>query len=153
MSNNIFNDDFVAFINALELSKVRYVLVGGYSVILHGYNRTTGDLDLWVEPTHNNYKKLKQAFQIFGLPIEALPIQDFLNVEEMDVFTFGRPPVSIDIMTAVKGLDFKETYESSSSHKIDDTKVRVISLPQLRRAKQASGRNKDLDDLENLSLE
>ena len=66
---NIFNTDFVEFINSLNNHQVEYLLVGGYSVIIHGYPRTTGDLDIWVNQTTENYGRLKLAFGEFGLPI------------------------------------------------------------------------------------
>ncbi|MBI1692689.1 MAG: hypothetical protein FYV88_4120, partial [Bacteroidetes bacterium] len=62
---NIFNTDFRDFIAALNRNQVRYILVGGYSVILHGYPRTTGDMDIWVERSKENYLKLKEAFDDF----------------------------------------------------------------------------------------
>lgn len=65
---NIFNSDFRDFISSLNKHGVKYLLVGGYSVILHGYSRTTGDLDLWVERSEQNYIKIKSAFQDFGMP-------------------------------------------------------------------------------------
>ena len=55
---NIFNPDFQDFITALNENEVKYILIGGYSVIIHGYNRTTGDMDIWVEPTSMNYEHL-----------------------------------------------------------------------------------------------
>lgn len=66
---NIFNRDFQDFIQALNQASVRYVLVGGYAVILHGYNRTTGDLDIWVDRTESNFQKLSIAFASFGMPL------------------------------------------------------------------------------------
>lgn len=63
---NIFNSDFRDFLTSLNDHGVRYVLVGGYSVILHGYSRTTGDMDLWVERTADNYANIVAAFQDFG---------------------------------------------------------------------------------------
>ena len=60
---NIFNSDFRDLIASLDTIDVRYILVGGYSVILHGYSRTTGDMDLWVERTAENYFKIKNAFE------------------------------------------------------------------------------------------
>ena len=68
MVNNL-NQDFVEFIDALNKASVRYILVGGYAVIYHGYNRTTGDLDIWVEATKENYQFLKKAFSIFGMSL------------------------------------------------------------------------------------
>ncbi len=150
---NIFNPDFQDFIRSLNKSDVNYILVGGYAVILHGYNRTTGDLDIWVEKREENYHKLVKAFHHFGMPIFDMTIYNFLENIEVDVFTFGRPPVSIDIMVAVKGLNFSETYMQAEIKVVEDLEVRIISLPFLLKAKIESGRLKDLDDFEKLNFE
>jgi hypothetical protein len=110
---NIFNDDFRDFLNALNTQEVRYVLVGGFSVILHGYSRTTGDMHIWVERTKENYQKLKQAFLQFGMPVFDMTEDNFLSHPNWDVFTFGIPPVAIDVMVKVKGLDFEQCYQKS----------------------------------------
>jgi hypothetical protein len=149
--SNIFNDDFHDFINALNQSEVEYILVGGYSVILHGYSRNTGDLDLWVNKTRENYNKLKNAFYSFGMPVFDMTEFNFLNNSQFNVFSFGKPPVSIDIMTEVKGLSFYSAYQSASIIKIENLSVRLINLNDLLKAKKSSGRSKDLDDIENLS--
>jgi hypothetical protein len=149
--SNIFNDDFHDFINALNQSEVEYILVGGYSVILHGYSRNTGDLDLWVNKTRENYNKLKNAFYSFGMPVFDMTEFNFLNNSKFNVFSFGKPPVSIDIMTEVKGLSFYSAYQSASIIKIENLSVRLINLNDLLKAKKSSGRSKDLDDIENLS--
>lgn len=146
---NLFNDDFIDFIDSLNQHHVEYVLVGGYAVIIRGYSRTTGDIDLWVKRSPENYTKLLSAIVQFGLPEHAISIEQFLS-DEFDVFSFGRPPYSIEIMTGVKGLDFFETYSSATQEEIDGITVRVIHINQLKLAKKASGRNKDLNDLENL---
>ncbi len=104
---NIFNQDFLDFIITLEKFDARYILVGGYSVILHGYPRTTGDLDIWVDQTKENYRLLTQAFSEFGLPV--MSENEFLNPAN-EVFTYGRPPIAIDLMTTCKGLLFKEAF-------------------------------------------
>ncbi len=106
-------------------------------------------MDIWVNKTEFNYKKLQQAIQYFGLPSIAIPIQKFLS-NDYDVFAFGRPPYAIEIMTAVKGLDFDTAYYSSTTEMVDDIPVRVIHLNQLIEAKKAAGRSKDLNDIENL---
>ena len=127
---NIFNQDFQDFIRALNEAKVRYVLVGGYAVILHGYNRTTGDLDIWLERTEENYTRLVSAFRIFNMPVFDMSLENFLNTSQYDVFTFGVPPVSIDIMLNVKGLDFKEALSLAEWKVIDDVNVNLIDLQQ-----------------------
>jgi hypothetical protein len=147
---NILNEDFQDFIKALNSEKVRYILVGGYSVIVYGYHRTTGDMDIWVEPSHNNYNLLIKSFSKFGFPTNAITIENFLNTQDQDVFTFGRPPMAIDILTKVKGLEFTESYDLSEIYTINDIPVRVIHLNHLKQAKKAAGRYKDLDDLNNL---
>lgn len=146
---NIFNEDFQDFIQALNKFEVEYMLVGGYAVILRGYSRSTGDMDIWVNRTEDNFKKLQQAMQEFGLPSIAIPLQKFLS-DAYDVFAFGKPPYAIEIMTAVKGLDFISAYQASTIEMVDELPVRIIHLNQLIEAKKAAGRNKDLNDLENL---
>ena len=147
---NIFNEDFREFISALQNNEVDYILVGGYSVILYGYSRTTGDLGIWTNKEKENYIRLAKAFKEFKMPVFDMTEDNFLTNPEFNVFTFGRPPSSIDIMTDVKGLNFKETFKASQIVQVDDLKVRLIGLTQLLKAKRAAGRYKDLDDIENL---
>lgn len=147
---NIFNDDFRDFIQCLNKHQVEYILVGGYAVIIRGYSRSTGDMDIWVNKTEANYANLLAAIIEFGLPAVAVIKEQFFS-NEFDVFSFGKPPYAIEIMTAVKGLDFMITYNLSTIECIDNViDVRVVHLNQLREAKKAAGRNKDLNDLENL---
>lgn len=148
---NIFHEDFRDFIIALNKYDVDYILVGGYSVILHGYLRTTGDLDVWVNKNAANYKKLVSSFNEFGLSIFDMTENNFLSNPDINVFSFGRPPVSIDILTEVKGLDFTECFKNASFTKVDNLKIRALDYRDLIKAKKASGRPRDLDDLENLN--
>ncbi len=147
---NILNEDFVDLLITFNRNKVDYILVGGYAVIYHGYNRTTGDLDIWVNPTSQNYRKMIQAFREFGLSPFNMTESLFLNAKENNVFTFGRPPVCVDILTQVKGLDFNETFANASIVPFDGLEVMMIDIRDLKSAKRAAGRPKDLDDLENL---
>ena len=144
---NIFNDDFREFIETLNNNKVDYILVGGYSVILHGYPRSTGDMDIWVERNEANHKKLKVAFLLFGLPI--MPLNDFMNMDN-DVFSYGRPPFGIDLMTSCKGLTFSESIKDAKVVNVEGLNVNLISYQDLLTAKKAAGRYKDLNDLEHL---
>jgi hypothetical protein len=108
-------------------------------------------MDIWVNKTEFNYRNLLAAIIEFGLPPQALIKEQFFSTE-FDVFSFGKPPYAIEIMTEVKGLDFTNTFQSSTVERIDQTiDVRVIHLNQLIVAKKAAGRYKDLNDLENLS--
>ena len=149
---NIFNDDFRDFIFALNEQEVEYMLVGGYAVILNGYRRSTGDMDIWVNVTAANHKKLLNAYMSFGLPTSDISEENFLNNIEIEVFTYGVPPVCIEIMKVLKGCEFVKAYQLSNLFDENGLKIRYIHLDTLIQAKKASGRHKDLDDIEKLSL-
>ena len=148
--SNIFNDEFRDFLTALNNQQVRYLLVGGYSVILHGYSRTTGDMDIWVERTKDNYQLLKRAFEQFGVPVFDMTEENFINHPHWDVFTFGNPPVAIDIMVKLQGLDFNKAYKNAVLFEDESLSVRTIHKNDLITAKKTVGRSKDKNDLENL---
>jgi hypothetical protein len=113
---NIFESDFSDFINALNISGTEYIIVGGYAVIIHGYYRTTQDLDVWVNKTSENYKKLIKAFAIFGMPVFDMSHKNFMG-EQFDVFSIGRSPIRIDIITKLKGLEFKDAFKMHNPKK------------------------------------
>jgi len=148
---NIFNSDFRDFLLSLNKNGVRYLLVGGYSVILHGYSRTTGDMDLWVERTPDNYGRIVTAFREFGMPVFDMTENNFLEHPAWDVFTFGVPPVAIDLMISIEGFSFNEIYQRSVLFDDDGLQIRVIHKNDLIALKKRAGRSKDLDDLENLN--
>jgi hypothetical protein len=147
---DIFQEDFRDFLKSLSDHKVKYILVGGMAVILHGHARVTGDMDIWVECKLENYERLVKAFHQFCMPIFDMTSERFLNNKEQDVFSFGRNPVGIDIMTAVKGLDFDDTYQLSTIYEDDGLPIRMIHINHLIQAKRAAGRLKDLDDINQL---
>jgi hypothetical protein len=147
---NIFQEDFRDFLNALNDQAVEYILVGGFSVIIHGYSRTTGDMDIWVKKNKANYHKLEMAFNQFGMPVFDMTEENFLHHPEWNVFSFGKSPIAIDIMTEVKGLSFDETFSKSKIYDDGGLLVRTLHKNDLIEAKKASKRSKDLDDLENI---
>ena len=147
---NLFNQDFLEFIDCLNKSEAEYLLVGGYSVVIHGYPRTTGDLDIWVKRSESNYNKLLKAFDLFRLPVFDMTLENFLDVNKFDVFRFGRQPVAIDIITDLKGLDFSKSLEGAQSQEFDQVRINYLNFQDLIRAKKASGRAKDINDIENL---
>lgn len=147
---DIFNSDFQDFIKSFNKYSVEYMLVGGYAVIIRGYSRSTGDMDIWVNKTSANFIKLQQALTEFGLPVAAVPRHQFFS-EAFDVFSFGRPPYAIEILTALKGMSsFEEAFNLATIEMVDHVGVRVIHLKHLIKAKEAAGRYKDKNDLENL---
>ncbi len=149
--NNIFNTDFQDFLKAFEDCDVEYVLVGGYSVIIHGYSRTTGDMDLFVNPVFENYKNIEKAFSIFGMPLFGMSIDKFLDTDNFDVFEYGRQPMAIDIITKLKGVTFEEAIKNSIRYDVTEfLSINVIHINQLIQNKMAVGRSKDMADIEYL---
>ena len=146
-SNNIFNLDFLEFLELLEKHKVDFLVVGGYAVILHGYVRTTGDMDLWLDRTSENYDKLKKVYSDFGAPI--FPYEQFLN-GKYDVWGIGVEPSRIEILTHVDGLVFKDSFDKRVYFKVDNLRIPYIDFEDLVKNKIASGRYKDLADIEQL---
>mgnify|MGYP003543534050 FL=1 len=148
---DIFESDFSDFLNALNITSTEYIVVGGYAVIIHGYYRTTQDLDVWVNKTPENYIKLAKAYAIFGMPVFDMTLENFMG-DEFDVFSVGKSPLRIDIITTLKGLSFDAAYKNVLEKEIEGKKVKYLHINDLMIVKKAAGRHKDLDDLEKLSL-
>jgi hypothetical protein len=132
---NIFNEDFRDFIDELNKQEVEYLLVGGYAVILHGYRRSTGDMDVWVNVTAENHKKLIKAYLAFGLPTTDISEDNFFRNDEVDVFTYGTPPACIEILKKLKGCDFDKAYKISKIYDENGLLIRFIHINTLIEAK------------------
>ncbi|PHX61591.1 MAG: hypothetical protein CK517_04615 [Flavobacteriales bacterium] len=144
---NVFNIDFLEFLELLDKHEVEYLLVGGYAVILHGYSRSTGDMDLWVNQTTENYNKLKLVYTNFGAPIFS--IEDFES-DKFDVWSIGVEPRKIEILTKVSGLEFTESKKNCENINFDKFKIPYIDFEDLMKNKRTTGRLKDLADVEQL---
>ncbi len=144
---NVFNIDFLEFLELLDKHEVEYLLVGGYAVILHGYSRSTGDMDLWVNQTTENYNKLKLVYNNFGAPIFS--IEDFES-DKFDVWSIGVEPRKIEILTKVSGLEFTESKKNCENINFDKFKIPYIDFEDLMKNKRTTGRLKDLADVEQL---
>ncbi|WP_396183492.1 hypothetical protein [Flavobacterium sp.] len=145
---NLFNRDFLDFLLLLDKHDVDYLLVGGYAVILHGYGRSTGDMDLWVNQSEENYFKLKKVYKEFGAPIFSL--EEFFS-DTFDVWSMGIEPRKIEILTKVSGLNFLESKSHCNWILEENFKVPYIDFEDLMKNKLASGRLKDLLDFQQLS--
>lgn len=143
--------DFKDFLRLLNANKVKYLLVGGYAVSLHGYVRYTQDLNIWVHNKAQNANRLIQALQEFGLP-DVEELFDVLQKENR-VIGIGMPPMKIELVTSIDGVTFETCYKNRLIVEIDDIPVPYLSLSDLRKNKKASGRHKDLNDLEHLPKE
>ncbi|MDE2705635.1 MAG: hypothetical protein OXI35_11240 [Gemmatimonadota bacterium] len=132
----------------LNSHRVEYLLVGGYAVGYHGYPRATGDMDLWVAIRQNNAEKLVVVLREFGLNVPQLSADIFL--QENRIIRMGVPPMRIELLTTISGVDFDSCYSERIVDVIDSVEVHIINLKHLKQNKQASGRYKDLDDLQYL---
>jgi hypothetical protein len=148
---DIFNPDFKDLIRSLNKFDVEYILVGGYAVIMHGYIRSTSDLDIWINRTEPNYYKLMKAFLDFGLPTTEVNKSSFLHDEEIEVYRFGIEPSAVDLIIGMKALPFELAFNNTKWREIGvDLSVRLINLPELIELKKFAGRQNDLNDLEHL---
>lgn len=144
----MLNQDFREFIQLLNANQVRYLVVGGYAVALHGYPRYTKEMDIWIDMTQENAARIVQALEHFGFGSLGLKQEDFL--EEDTIIQLGYPPRRIDIITTLPGVNFNACYTTRKSVVLDDVPVNFIDLESLKQNKRATGRAQDLADLENL---
>lgn len=142
-------DDFKEFLKLLNEHNVRYLLIGGYAVGYHGYPRTTNDIDLWIAIHNDNAQKMVRVLQEFGFNDKEMSAALFLK--EKTIVRLGLPPIRIEISTGISGVTFDECYPNRVSAVLDGIEVPVIAKTDLIRNKKASGRHKDLADLEELT--
>ena len=144
----MLNQDFKEFIQSLNDNGVRYLVVGGYAVALHGYPRYTKDIDVWVEMTGENASKIVKALNQFGFGSLDLKESDFVIPDQ--IIQLGYPPRRIDILTTLPGVEFSECYPAHTTVDVGGVSVNFIDLENLKKNKKATGRHQDLADLENL---
>lgn len=144
----VLNPDFKEFIELLNAHEVRYLVVGGYAVALHGYPRYTKDIDIWIENSPENAARLMRALEQFGFGAVGLSETDFIEPDQ--IIQLGYPPRRIDLLTTLPGVNFDDCYETRVVVDIDGLLINFIDLEHLKQNKRASGRLQDLADLENL---
>jgi hypothetical protein len=142
------NPDFRDLFAALNAAQARYLLVGGYALAFHGRPRFTKDLDIWVEPSHENAAKVFSALESFGAPLEKLSVQD-LSRRGL-IFQIGIAPNRIDVLTSIDGVDFESAWAVREETRYGPTPVPVLSRQHLLANKRATGRPQDLLDAEEL---
>ena len=146
--DTVLNQDFKEFIGSLNDNGVRYLVVGGYAVALHGYPRYTKDIDIWVEMSPENASNILKALGQFGFGSLDVNEADFTLPDQM--LQLGYPPGRIDILTTLPGVEFSECYAARTVVEVDGVSVNFIDLENLKKNKKATGRHQDLADLENL---
>ena len=140
--------NFSEFIALLRVHEARFLIVGGYAVALHGHPRYTADLDVWLAADDRNAQAVLQALDDFGFGELGLTSDDFTTPDR--VVQLGYAPLRIDLLTSIDGVDFDRAHQHRVEVQIGQLLAPFISLSDLRRNKEASGRLQDLADLEAL---
>ncbi len=140
--------DFKEFLQLLNDHNVEYLLIGGYAVGYYGYPRATVDMDIWVAINPANAAQVVATLKTFGFDLPEL--NETLFLEENQVIRMGVPPMRLELLTSISGVEFETCFAERVVDEIDGVMVNLISLEHLKQNKLASGRYKDLNDLEHL---
>ena len=149
MATSLLPADFKEFLKLLNSQRVEYLVIGGYAVGYHGYPRATADIDVWIAINPANAQKVAAVIrEFFGAEVQGATPELFL--QENKIARMGVPPFRIEILTTISGVGFAECYAERIVDAIDGVEVNLIGLKHLKANKKASGRLKDLNDLEHL---
>lgn len=141
-------EDFREFLKLCNRKKLKYLLIGGYAVNAYGYHRSTADMDIWIELSEKNARRMVQVLIEFGFEVPELSADLFLELGKM--IRMGVPPMRLEIHNEISGVSFAACYRNRIRKRIDGINVDLISLDDLKTNKKASARLKDLNDVENL---
>ena len=144
----MLNKDFKEFIKLLNSKNVEYLIVGGYALAAHGHPRSTGDIDIWIDPADKNISLVLDALQEFGFGELGITAADLSAPNS--VLQLGYPPARIDLLSSIDGVRFADCYEKRIVMQIDEVDLPVIGVADFRANKLATGRLKDLADVEAL---
>jgi len=148
MDTSLLPPDFKDFLKLLNSRQVEYLLVGGYAVGYYGYVRATVDMDIWIASHPRNAEKMVEVLREFGFAVAGLSAELFLK--ENNIIRMGVPPFRLEVLTTISGVTFVECFQERVTATLDGIEVNLISLKHLKANKKASGRLKDLTDLEYL---
>ena len=151
---NIFEEEVVSLIELLCSNKVKFILVGGVAVNFHGYSRTTGDIDIWIQDSKENRKALVQALTEFGIEGAEIFLTHPLIAGYSEILLGNG--IYLDMMAEMKVFkqnEFDDCYETASDMELNDKcRAKVLRINNLIREKEASNRPKDKDDAEKLKM-
>lgn len=142
------NQDFLDLLRAFAAHDVRFVIVGAYALAVHGRPRATGDLDVWVDATAENARRVFAALRTFGAPLADVAEQDF--AVPGIVYQIGVPPGRIDVLTQLSGLVFDDAWPTRLRGRFGELEVDFIGRDAFIRNKLATGRDKDRIDVQSL---
>lgn len=149
---NILVDEHRQLLDCLLNHQVNFMLIGGYAVIYHGYERTTGDMDIWLEPENDNKDKLLNALTEFGIMDEDVEKMKALDFYTPQVFYFGAKPRRVDFLVFKKlgSIPFDEAHMQAKHFLMQNKQVPVIHYHHLIATKILTGRTQDKADIEEL---
>ena len=142
------NQDFSDLLRTFNDLGVDYLVVGAHALAAHGHVRATKDLDVWIRPKRENAERVLLALQDFGAPLQDLSVDDLVTPDV--VFQIGVPPVRIDILTSIDGVEFDSAWRGRFESRFAGLPVAVLSRKDLIQNKRCSGRTQDLADIERL---
>ena len=140
--------DFKEFLKLLNANNVKYLLIGDYAVGYYGYPRPTGDIDIWVRIDEENAERTVETLNEFSFSSPELTKE--LLLKEKQIVRMGIPPFRLEVSNYIDGVDFDECFAEKEIANLEGILTNLISLKHLKINKKASGRYKDLNDLENL---
>ena len=140
------NRDFAEMLSALSEAGAEFLIVGAHALAAHGIARATGDIDIWVKPTQENAERVMRALIVFGAPLKNLTVDDLTKTDT--VFQIGVEPCRVDILSGISGVQFADAWSRRLVLDIEGMSVPVLSHADFVTNKRASGRPKDLLDLE-----
>ena len=141
------NEDFLDMLRALARHDVRHLVVGAHALAVHGVPRSTGDIDIWIDPSPGNASRAWAALVEFGAPVAALGVSA-RDLQAPDlVVQIGLPPRRIDLLTSLTGIEFAEAWDRRALFPVDDLDVPFLDRESLLVNKRAAGRPKDLADV------
>lgn len=144
------NEDYRDILNALIRQDARFLIVGAHALAAHGYPRATVDLDVWIERTTANARRVWLALAEFGAPLADLDITESDLLRPDVVAQFGLPPNRIDFLTGVTGLVFESAWANRVEGELEGVRVPILSYQDLVTNKRATGRARDLADVKGL---
>lgn len=140
--------DYLELLRLLNDCRVRYLVIGGYAVIQYTEPRYTKDLDIWIEASTTNAKRVLKALTAFGAPIDNLTVDELAKPGL--IYVFGVPPLRVDMLNRARGASFASAWKTRKKVDVGGVKANFVSKPVLIKLKRQAGRHQDLADLQRL---
>jgi len=147
---NIFLESHKNLLERFIKANVKFLIIGGYAVNYYGYNRTTGDLDIWIKPDNFNKKKLIHVLEEIGFSKDGLQTLNRSNFENVFVFHIWEKPFRVDFLTHISGIDFNKAFSVKEMVLIQDLELPMIDFEHLVLSKMTTNRLRDKADVEEL---